>query len=219
MRRVATVALVAAVFLATAQVPVGAGTSPTFDGTIERIPADLRLWMIGLSWHRGCPVPIESLRLLHVDYWGFDGGEHRGRLIVHWRQARPVLHVFHVLFNHRFSIKRILLPEKYGANDHHLMVHNVTSAFNCRWRAGQPGVWSEHAYGRAIDINPVQNPYVVGDHVSPPRGRAYLDRAQDLIGMIHARDVVIRAFARIGWEWGGNWTSLKDYQHLSSTGR
>lgn len=79
--------------------------------------------------------------------------------------------------------------------------------------------WSQHAYGRALDINPVENPYVDGAHVSPPRGRRFLDRSDVRPGMVVLRDAVWRAFHRIGWRWGGSWSSVKDYQHFSSNGR
>jgi poly-gamma-glutamate synthesis protein (capsule biosynthesis protein) len=98
------------------------------------------------------------------------------------------------------------------------MRHDNTSAFNCRYVAGT-STWSQHAYGRAIDINPVENPYVDGGRVSPPRGRRYLDRSDVRRGMVVERDLVWRAFRRIGWEWGGTWTSAQDYQHFSATGR
>ncbi|NTW42209.1 MAG: M15 family metallopeptidase, partial [Cellulomonadaceae bacterium] len=92
-----------------------------------------------------------------------------------------------------------------------------TSAFNCRAITGGTA-WSEHAYGRAIDLNPVENPYVVGDHVAPEAGRAYVDRPE-LPGVIHDGDVVVTAFAAAGWTWGGTWSSPVDYQHFSVTGR
>lgn len=95
----------------------------------------------------------------------------------------------------------------------------MTSGFNCRLATGSSSTWSQHAYGLAIDINPVQNPYVNGDVVVPARGRRFLDRSLDEPGMIHADDVVVQAFADIGWEWGGDYTSIKDYMHFSLTGK
>jgi poly-gamma-glutamate synthesis protein (capsule biosynthesis protein) len=94
-----------------------------------------------------------------------------------------------------------------------------TSAFNCRFVAGTQR-WSMHAYGRAIDINPVENPYVSGSHVSPPAGAPFADRSRDAAGMIHAGDAVVRAFKRrAGWKWGGSWPGgTRDYQHFSSNG-
>lgn len=199
--------------------PAAVETSgPQFNGTIERIDAELREEMTGVSWHQGCPVPIRQLRLLTLDYWGFDGEVHRGRLIVRRRQAEPVLGVFQAIFDARFEIRRVRMIEPYGADDGLLGRKNVTSGFNCRLATGSSSTWSQHAYGLAIDINPVQNPYVNGDVVVPARGRRFLDRSLDKPGMIHADDVVVQAFADIGWEWGGDYTSIKDYMHFSLTG-
>lgn len=111
------------------------------------------------------------------------------------------------------------LVDAYGADDHRSMNADNTSAFNCREVAGRPGVWSRHAYGRAIDINPVENPYVSGSHVSPPAGRPYARRTPHRRGMIGPRSVVVRSFAGVGWEWGGFWAGTKDFQHFSASGR
>ncbi len=164
-------------------------------------------------------MPIRDLRLLRLNHWGFDGLVRRGRLILHEDQAGGVLRAMRRIFHARFPIARMRLVDAYGGDDDRSMAANNTSGFNCRSVAGNPGVWSQHAYGRAVDINPVQNPYVVGGTVRPPAGAAYVDRSRNARGMIHAGDVVVRAFAAIGWRWGGYWTSSKDYQHFSATGR
>ena len=174
--------------------------------------------MTGSSWRRGCPVGLGDLRLLRVTYFGFDGAAHRGRLIVHEDVDQRVVKTMRSLYRHRFPIRRMRLVDAYGADDHRSMNADNTSAFNCRFVGGQPGVWSQHAYGKAIDVNPVENPYVSGGHVSPPAGAEYADRSQDRKGMIHRGDSTARAFAAIGWEWGGRWSSPRDYQHFSVTG-
>jgi poly-gamma-glutamate synthesis protein (capsule biosynthesis protein) len=125
--------------------------------------------------------------------------------------------VFGRLYARRFPIRRIRLVDRYGADDRESMRHDNTSAFNCRYVAGTT-TWSQHAYGRAIDVNPVENPYVSGSHVSPRRGRRYLDRTDVRPGMIVEGDLVWRAFHRIAWEWGGAWATAKDYQHFSANG-
>jgi len=99
------------------------------------------------------------------------------------------------------------------------MEANKKSGFNCGEATGEPGVWSEHAYGRAVDVNPVQNPFIDGGEVLPEAGHVYLDRTDVRPGMIVAGDPVVRAFAAIGWTWGGDYNSVKDYQHFSATGR
>jgi hypothetical protein len=171
------------------------------------------------SWRPGCPVGPVELRLLGLDYWGFDGRVHRGELIVHRDHARRMLGVFGKLFAARYPIQRLRLVDAYRADDDRSMAANNTSGFNCRRVSGSSS-WSEHAFGRAIDLNPLRNPYVTrGGRVSPPAGRPYANRALHAAGMIHAGDTVVRAFAAAGWRWGGAWSGSRDYQHFSSTGR
>jgi hypothetical protein len=190
---------------------------PVFHGSISVIDAQLRERMAGSSWHRGCPVRIRDLRLLRLDRWGFDGTVRRGRLIVHEDQARRVKRVFSRLFDVHFRIRRMRLIDFYNGSDDRSMDANNTSAFNCRFVAGTTR-WSQHAYGRAIDINPIRNPYVAGTHVSPEAGRPYADRSRHAIGMIHGGDAVVRAFAAANWEWGGYWSYPTDYMHFSRNG-
>lgn len=196
-----------------------AGATEEFRARVERIDRRTRRLMTGRSWHRGCPVRIRKLRLIHLRHWGFDRRVRRGELVVHRRFAGRIVRVFRRLFEARFPIRRMRLVDHYGADDLRSMKADNTSAFNCRWRAGSPGVWSQHAYGRAIDVNPVENPFVVGNHVSPPKGRRFVDRSKRRRGMIHRHDVVVRSFRSIGWEWGGTWRTTKDYQHFSANGR
>lgn len=165
---------------------VFAFAAPAFHGSAEQIGPELRRQMSGVSWHRGCPVGFERLRLLRVTHWGFDGEVHRGRLVVHRDSARPMLRTMRELFKLRFPIRRMHLVD---------------------------------AYGHAIDVNPVENPYVTGDgYVSPPAGAPFADRSQRAPGLIHRRGPVVAAFAANGWEWGGNWSWPKDYQHFSAGG-
>lgn len=197
-----------------------ADRAPVFHGSAERIDAPTRERMSGVSWHRGCPVGFADLRLLTVTHWGFDGAVHRGRLVVNRDAAGPMLAVLRSLFRQRFPIRQMRLVDAYGADDHRSMAADNTSAFNCRFVAGSGGVWSEHAYGRAIDVNPIENPYVTGSgYVSPPAGAPYARRSRRVPGLIHAGGPVVRAFAAAGWEWGGDWSGTRDYQHFSATGR
>lgn len=174
--------------------------------------------MTGVSWHPGCPVGLTDLRLLTVTHWSFDGHLRRGRLVVNRDAAAGMLKVMRRLYRLRYPIRQMRLVDAYGAEDRSSMAADNTSAFNCRFVAGSPGVWSEHAYGRAIDINPIENPYVSGGYVSPPAGADFADRSRHAKGMIHRHGPVVAAFASIGWEWAGNWASPKDYQHFSTTG-
>jgi poly-gamma-glutamate synthesis protein (capsule biosynthesis protein) len=168
--------------------------------------------------HKGCPVGFSDLRLIRLTYWGFDREAHRGLLVVHSKWSDEIVTVFRRIYRERFAIRRVRLVDRYGGDDRASMRADNTSAFNCRYVAGTSR-WSQHAYGRAIDVNPVENPYVDGSHVSPRRGRRYADRSRERRGMIFKRDEVWRAFRRIGWEWGGTWASAQDYQHFSSNGR
>jgi hypothetical protein len=196
-------------------VPASAGEP--FVGSVTRLDRATREWMTGSSWRPACPVPLRNLRQVRVTYVGFDGTAQRGRLVLHRRWADEVLSVFRRLYRSGFRIHRVRLVDRFGADDRESMRHDNTSAFNCRYVAGTT-TWSQHAYGRAIDINPVENPYVRGSHVSPRRGRRFLDRTDVRPGMIVRGDVVLRSFRRIGWGWGGTWSSARDYQHFSSNG-
>lgn len=203
----------------TSQAPSSATPRPEYVSTITRLPDGIRAWMNGISWHPGCPVPLRELRLVRLRYWGFDRQPHMGRLVVHADVARRVAGIFGRLYELSYPIRRMRLVDAYGADDRTSMEHDNTSAFNCRWRAGQPGVWSQHAFGRAIDVNPVENPYVWSGGVSPWNGAPYVDRANRRRGMIYHGDPVWWAFRNRSWEWGGDWTSVRDYQHFSLNGR
>ncbi|MEX2106780.1 MAG: M15 family metallopeptidase [Solirubrobacterales bacterium] len=195
-----------------------ADTSPHFRGHAAPIDPETRQRMTGVSWHRGCPVGLDELRLLSVSHWGFDGDVHRGRLVVNRDSAQEMLGVMRKLYRLRFPIRRMRLVDAYGADDHHSMDADNTSAFNCRFVSGTDR-WSEHAYGRAIDVNPIENPYASGDgYVSPPAGARFADRSRRVPGLIHREGPVVEAFADAGWEWGGDWTWPKDFQHFSATG-
>lgn len=190
---------------------------PVFHGSIATIDPAQRERMIGSSWHRGCPVPIRNLRLLTLDYWGFGGHVRRGRLIVHEDQALRIKRVFRKLFDRGFRIRRMVLIDTYDGSDRRSMNANNTSGFNCRYVSGTT-TWSQHAYGRAIDINPIRNPYVSGSYVSPTAGAPYADRTRRSMGMIHAGDRAVRAFADADWKWGGYWSPYQDYMHFSRNG-
>jgi hypothetical protein len=195
----------------------------SFEGGVYRIGPVLRGRLVGRSWHPGCPVPIEDLRYVRVSYWDFDGEVRTGPLVVNEMVAPDVLWVFRQLFRARFPIQRIVLPPKWRpARPEDYWNTNPTSptaAFNCRPATGSTSL-SHHSYGWAIDINPLQNPYVRNDgtvlrHIAKP----FRNRSLHRKGMIHDGDIVVRSFAAIGWEWGGHWHTLKDYMHFSLTGR
>jgi len=174
---------------------------------------------LGASWRPGCPVGPPELRSVTVAYVGFDGRAHTGTLVVNRRVTGDVAAVFRRLYASRFPIRRIVPLARYGGSDDRSMAADNTSGFNCRYAvAPGPKRWSVHAYGEAIDVNTVENPYVEGGHVLPPAGRAYVDRSHRRPGMAVPGGVLVRAFASVGWLWGGRWTASPDWQHFSKTG-
>ena len=189
--------------------------APPFAHSVSRV----RAAQLPHSWHRGCPVGPAQLRRLRVSYWGFDQRAHTGVLVVNARAVRPLTRVFLRLYATRFPIRRMRPIDVYGGNDERSLAADNTAAFNCRYAiAPGPKRWSAHAYGLAVDVNPVENPYVLGGRVHPPAGRAYLDRSRCRPGMAVRGGVLVRAFASVGWLWGGRWSGSPDYQHFSATG-
>ena len=174
---------------------------------------------VRFSYRAGCPVAPTRLRVVRVSYWGFDGRAHAGRLVVNERVTGDVVAVFRRLYAARFPIRRMVPVSAYRGSDDASMAADNTSAFNCRRAVGSAtGRWSAHAYGAAIDVNPIENPYVLGGRVLPPAGRRYLDRSRAGRGMAVAGGVLVRAFETVGWKWGGRWRRSPDYQHFSTTG-
>ena len=170
------------------------------------------------TWHIECPIPLEELRYLTMSHWGFDAEIHTGEMIVNASVAEDIVDVFRQLFEAQFPIEKmrvIAIEELYEpptGDD------NPTTSFTCRPVVTNTTGWSQHAYGLAVDINPFHNPYQKGDLVIPELASYYLDRSLGEPGMIVAGDVVRQAFAKIGWGWGGTWSSLDDYQHFSRSG-
>jgi hypothetical protein len=153
-----------------------------------------------------------------MSYRGFDGRAHTGRLVVHRDVARVVVGAFRELYSSGFPIRRMVPVDAYGGSDFRSIEVDNTSAFNCRYVDGTTR-WSEHAYGRAIDIDPIENPYVSGGRTSHAASRSYLDRSTQRPGMAVEGGALVRAFDRIGWGWGARWSGAKDYQHFSASGR
>jgi hypothetical protein len=204
--------------VASAPTPTTPPGPPAFTSTITPIPADVRTRMTGVSWRPGCPVGLDDLRLVTMSYWGFDNQPHTGRMVLHRDQAAAVTGVFNYLYVTRFPIARMQLVDDFAGDDNASMAANNTVGFNCREVDGSPGVYSQHSYGWAVDINPVQNPWIRGNDIRPPAGLAYVDRNQLVPGMIHNGDVAVAIFKSIGWKWGGLFRNAKDYQHFSATG-
>lgn len=186
-----------------------------FEGLIETIPQPVASAMIGVSWNQLCPVALEQLRSITVSYWGYDDLIHRGHMIVHVSIAQEMVDIFSELFDARFPIERMELIDVFNADDESSMSANNSSAFCCRQNTTLPGIFSHHAYGLAIDINPLVNPYVKGDRVCPTAGKKYCDRTCLSKGGISQESSCYKAFTARGFLWGGNaWSDRKDYQHF-----
>jgi poly-gamma-glutamate synthesis protein (capsule biosynthesis protein) len=192
--------------------PVPSTTVPPFRASVAEIDATVQARMTA-SWRPGCPVPLADLRLVTVSHWGTDGLVRTGELIVHADVADDVVAILGRLWDAGFPIERMELVDVHDGDDDRSMAANNTSAFNCREIDGRPGTWSNHAFGRAIDVNPLVNPWIRGDRVDPPAGSPYVDRSLDVPGMIRDGDVVVTAFAERGWTWGGRWRN-PDLQHF-----
>jgi len=198
---------------------VAAALAPGFHSSVQPIPAQVRTQMTGVSWHAGCPVALGDLRLLTLTYRGFDGRDHTGRLVANRSAATALVAAFRRLYAARFPIRRMEPVDRYGGDDYRSIEADNTSSFNCRPATGSSH-WSNHAYGLAIDVNPIENPYLSGGRSSHPASAPYVDRSRHRPGMAYAGGVLVEAFRSVGWGWGGNWSgSIQDTQHFSYNGR
>jgi hypothetical protein len=189
--------------------------APSFASSVHELAAS----DLPASWRPGCPLPVEALRAVDASFWGFDGAVHQGRIVVAAAVVDDIVGVLGDLFAARYPIERMEPIDAFGGSDDASVEADNTSAFNCRYATGSTSRWSEHAYGRAVDLNPLVNPYVTARTVLPPQSGAFLDRTRTDPGVIHDGDAAVVAFESRGWVWGGHWQSSKDYQHFSTTGR
>jgi hypothetical protein len=170
--------------------------------------------IVGNSWKDDCPVPLEDFAYVQVVHWNFDGGLSLGELIYHKNLAIEIIDIFKELYEEQFPVERMVLIDNYDADDELSMDDNNSSAFCSRAITGKPGVFSMHSYGGTIDINPFLNPYVKEETILPSGAGQYLDRSQNIPGMIKEKGLCYRIFIKRGYTWGGEWSSLKDYQHF-----
>lgn len=186
-----------------------------FASRIEPVPEEV---LARSSWTPSCPVTREQLRWVRVAFHGFDGRRHTGELLINSSAAEPIVAVFRALYDARFPLEEMRITRAEELDAEPTGDGNNTGAFTCK-PMPSGSTWSEHAKGLAIDVNPFLNPYVRGPVVLPELASAYLDRSRQVAGAIHAGDPVTRAFASIGWQWGGTWQHAKDYMHFSANGR
>jgi hypothetical protein len=169
------------------------------------------------TWSHRCPIGRRDLAYVLVSFWGFDQTPHTGELLVHRSVARDVVSVFRTIYRQRWPIEEMRVTTRAELDAPPTGDGNNTGAFVCR-PARLSQEWSQHAYGLAIDVNPFHNPYVGDDFLLPERALAYGNRGWRRPGMIFGGDVVTRAFGSIGWGWGGEWVSTKDWMHFSRSG-
>jgi hypothetical protein len=195
-----------------------------FVSSVRPLPAPVKAELTGRYWHSNCPVPLSGLRLLTLTYFGFDGKAHTGQLVTKAQSVAPLTQVFRKLYRMRFPIHHMLVSEFYGPPRLWPADGDVTASFDCRQAVPSPctggtgtGNWSEHAYGEAVDINPVENPYVGCGMTRDKTAISYMNRSRLRKGMV--TPAVLEAFHSVGWGWGGSWSgSTKDYLHFSATG-
>ena len=165
-------------------------------------------------------VAAEALTVSHL---GFDDRVHEGQIVVNRDVAAPLAKVFRKLYDLRFPIRHMRFADAYGPARARPADGDISGSFECRQAVPSPctggtasGSWSNHAYGHAIDLNPVENPYVGCGRTRDQASERYIDRS-DSPGMV--TPAAVRAFRSIGWGWGGDWSGrTKDYMHFSTTG-
>lgn len=169
--------------------------------------------MKGVSYRKGCPVKRQELRYVRVLHRGFGGETHIGELVCNKMIAEDMVEVFKLLYEKEYPIEKMLLVDEYGGDDEASMEDNNTSCFNFRPISGTSTL-SNHAYGLAIDINPLYNPYITPDGYEPKNAGDYIDRTEDTPYKITSDDPCYLAFAERDYEWGGWWSEVQDYQHF-----
>lgn len=180
---------------------------------VNPISSDIYNKIYGKSWSEGAPVDINSLSHVIITYWGFDDKPHLGEIIVNSSVGEDIKDIFKELYYAKYPIDKVKLIDDYNASDEASMEDNNTSSFCYRPQTNSSKI-SVHSYGLAIDINPLQNPYVKGDIIQPENATKYVDRSTYRKGMIFKDDPCYKAFTSRGWTWGGDWNGVRDYQHF-----
>ena len=195
---------------------------PTYENNkeqfyISEIPDDIFEKMQGKSYKADCTLPRENLRYIHVLHVGFDNQVHEGELVVNKDIADDVLEIFKELYESGYQIEKVRLVDEYDADDEVSMSDNNSSAFNFRFISHTTKI-SKHGMGMAVDINTLYNPYVKtvdGElSIEPANAADYVDRSKDFSHKIDHDDLCYKLFTEHGFEWGGDWTHSKDYQHF-----
>lgn len=185
--------------------------------TISPISKEIFSRMKGKSYKKNCSVSKNSLRYVRILHKDLDGNTRIGELMVHRSIAKKVKKIFIALYEQDYPIEKMVLIDEYDADDNESMADNNSSCFNYRKVEGSNKL-SKHSLGLAIDINPRYNPYIHRLHgktvVSPSNGKEYADRSKSFPYKIDKKDLAYKLFTKAGFTWGGNWNSVKDYQHF-----
>ena len=196
-------------------------TFAAFESHISPITSQIKQRMIkGNSWKKGCPVPLKDLRYLRVKHINFNGEDQMGEIIVHKEVSVEVTEIFEDLYDVGYPIKKMRLVSDYKGSDWQSIESDNTSAFNCRTATGSKK-WSKHSYGKAIDINPIENPYISRKgYISHKASASYRKRIHQKSSyadkaVLLKNDKAVEIFKKYGWKWGGDWSGVKDYQHFS----
>jgi len=192
-----------------------------YKSNILKITPEIKQRMIkGNSWRKGCPVSLENLRYLRMTYKDFKGTDMMGELIVHKDVSTEITQIFKALYEADYPIQKMTLVSDYKGNDWQSIEADNTSAFNCRNATGSKK-WSKHSYGKAIDINPIENPYISRKgYISHKESLVYKKRVHKYNtyadkAILLKNDEAVKIFKTFGWKWGGDWSGVKDYQHFS----
>lgn len=193
----------------------------TYESSVSTITPSVKQRMLkGNSWRKGCPVGLNDLRYLRVRHINFRGQELMGELIVHKDVSDEVTKIFEALYDAKYPVRNMKVVSDYRGNDWDSIEADNTSAFNCRKATGSKK-WSKHSYGKAIDINPIENPYIArSGHISHKASLVYSKRVHQNStyadrALLLNHDKAVKVFKKYGWKWGGDWHGVKDYQHFS----
>lgn len=192
-----------------------------YSSSISPITSEIKKRMLkGNSWRKGCPVALKDLRYLRIIHIDFNGEDMMGEIIVHKKVSAEVTEIFEALYDVGYPIKKMKLVSEYKGSDWQSIESDNTSAFNCRSATGSKK-WSKHSYGKAIDINPIENPYISRKgYISHKASSAYRKRVHKKSSyadkaVLLKNDKAVQIFEKYGWKWGGDWSGVKDYQHFS----
>jgi hypothetical protein len=196
-------------------------TFASYSSEILQINPQIKARMIkGKTWKEGCPVPLTDLRYLRIKYMDFNGKDQMGEMIVHKDVSVEVTHIFEALYEANYPIRKMELVSDYKGSDWQSIEADNTSAFNCRKATGSRN-FSKHSYGKAIDINPIENPYIFRSGKSshkasqPYLKRKRMNQSASQRAMLLPHDKAVKVFKKYGWKWGGDWSGVKDFQHFS----